>query len=322
MSILIAILLVVIGFILLIKGADFLVDSSSNIAKRFHIPEIIIGLTIVSIGTSLPELYISLSSVLDQHTDIALGNIIGSSICNLLLILGISATIRPLKVKRETRLIEIPMCLIFTIIFGMFCNTMAEISRVEAIALLGLFIMFILYTIVMAFKGEKFDSKDGDIEEENTENKSPKSMLQIVIYIILGIVGLKFGGDLVVNNALIIAEYFNLSEQIISLTIVAIGTSLPELVTSVVASIRGDSDISIGNILGSNIFNMTLITGISSLINPIPYNLAYNGQFIILIFATIMLLLFPLIPPKNKLSRRNGIIYLILYVIFSILLLK
>jgi len=320
MSIWLAVILIIIGFALLIKGADFLVDGSSNIAKRFHIPEIVIGLTIVSIGTSLPELMVSLKSAISGHSDMSVGNVIGSNICNLLLILGLASTIRPLKIKRETRLIEAPMCLVLTIIFGVFCNTAGGISRSEAIVLIVLFTMFIIYTIVMGIKGEKFDKENGEEKASITNDKKQVSMLKNIIFIILGITALKVGGDLVVDNATIIAEHFNISEQIISLTIVAIGTSLPELVTSVVAAIKGNSDISIGNILGSNIFNIALIMGISALINPITYNLAYNIEIGILLLANVILALFPLIPPKNKMSRRNGILYLILYIVYSIIL--
>ena len=324
MSIGVSIVLTIIGFILLIKGADFLVDNSSNIAKKFHIPEIIIGLTIVSIGTSLPELCVSLKSAISGHSDMSLGNVIGSNICNLLLILGLSATINPLKFKKETRIIEIPICLILTIIFGICCNTSNIISRYEAIGLIVLFVMFIIYTIIMGKKGEKFDKEGEATEEKQKEMKSKKDVpiLKNILYIILGIIVLKIGGDLVVDNAIDIAEYFNISEKIISLTIVAIGTSLPELVTSVVAAIKGNSDISIGNILGSNIFNMLLIIGVSALINQITYNLAYNLEIGILILASIILALFPIIPPKNKMSRMNGIIYLALYIIYTVILLK
>jgi len=319
MSIWLAIILIIIGFALLIKGADVLVDGSSNIAKRFHIPEIVIGLTIVSIGTSLPELMVSLKSAISGHSDMSVGNVIGSNICNLLLILGLASTIRPLKIKRETRLIEVPMCLILTIIFGIFCNTAEGISRTEATILLVIFTIFIIYTIIMGKNGEKFDKEDESTEAKILDKKQV-SILKNIAFIILGIVGLKFGGDLVVENSTTIAEYFNISEQIISLTIVAIGTSLPELVTSVVAAIKGNSDISIGNILGSNIFNMALIMGVSALINPIAYNLGYNIEIGILLLANLVLALFPLIPPRNKMSRRNGSLYLILYIVYTIVL--
>ncbi len=315
----ISVILIILGFILLIKGAEYLVDGSSNIAKKFHIPEIIIGLTIVSIGTSMPELFVSVTSALEGHSDMAIGNVIGSNVCNLLLILGLSSTIKSVKFQRETRLIEIPMCLAITIIFMIFCNTGTGISRPESIALLVLFGIFIEYTIFMGIRGEKFDSKDG-VEEEEFEERKNTSILKNIIFVILGIIGLKFGGDLTVDNAVIVAQYFNLSEQIISLTILAIGTSLPELVTSVTAAIKGNSDIAIGNIIGSNIFNMLLIIGVSSVIKPITYNVGYNIDLVILVIATIVLSLFPVIPPKNEMSRFNGIIYLIMYAIYMVIL--
>ena len=317
----IAIILLIIGFILLIKGADFLVAGSSSVAKKFHIPEIIIGLTIVSIGTSMPELFVSVTSAIDGHSDMAMGNVIGSNVCNLLLILGLSAVIKPVKFQRETRLIEIPMCLVFSIIFMILCNIENGISITDAIILIVLFAIFIIYTIFMGIKGEKFDD-EGEIKEENVEESSNLPIFKSILYIILGVIGLKIGGDLTVDNSVIIAKHFNLSEKIISLTILAIGTSLPELVTSVTAAIKGNSDIAIGNIIGSNIFNMLLIIGVASLISPIVYNVTYNINMIILILGTILLSLFPIIPPKNKMSRFNGIIYLIAYAIYLIILFK
>lgn len=321
MSIWISVGLIIVGFVLLIKGADFLVDSSSSIAKRFHIPEIVIGLTIVSIGTSLPELMVSVKSAISGHSDMSVGNVLGSNVCNLLLILGLASAIRPLTFKRETRIIELPMCLALTIVFAALCNTGTGITRIESIVLLVLFALFIIYTVIMGIKGEEFDKEDG-VEEQTVEDNTKGTILKNIALIIVGIVALKFGGDFVVDNSIVIAEHFNISEQIISLTIVAIGTSLPELVTSVVAAIKGNSDISIGNIIGSNIFNMALIMGVSAVINPIIYNIAYNFEIAVLIIASIILALFPVIPPKNKMSRANGIIYFSLYVLYTIILLN
>ena len=313
----ISIILILIGFVLLIKGADFLVDGSSNIAKKFHIPEIVIGLTIISIGTSMPELFVSISSALEGYSDMAVGNVVGSNICNLLLILGLSTMIRRIDFKRETRLIEVPMSLAITIIFMIICNIGQDVSIIEAIVLIALFVLFIIYTIVMALKGEEFDKEEDSENEEEKVNK-PTSTLKDIIYIVLGIVALKIGGDLTVDNAVNVANYFNLSEKIISVTILAIGTSLPELVTSVSAAIKGKSDIAIGNIIGSNIFNMLLIIGVSALIKPIAYNISYNKELIILIIATVILALFPLIPPKNKMSKRNGWLYFLMYIGYMI----
>ncbi len=314
----VSLIFILIGFALLIGGANVLVDGSSSIAKKFHIPEIIIGLTIISIGTSMPELFVSITSALDGHSDMAIGNVIGSNLCNLLLILGVSTIIKSIEFKRETRLIEIPICLVVTIIFALMCNMGQDVTRIDAIILIALFILFITYTIIMAFKGEKFDKeKDEEGNEIKEENKN--STLRDIIYVIVGIIALKFGGDLTVNNAVNVAEYFKLSEKIISITILAIGTSLPELVTSVFAAIKGKSDIAIGNILGSNIFNMLLIIGSTAVIKPISYNLSYNTDLIILGVATIILALFPIIPPKNKMTRINGLIYFILYIGYMII---
>ncbi len=315
MEIIVPILWIIGGFILLIKGADFLVDGSSSIAKKAHIPQIIIGLTIVSIGTSMPELFVSTTSAINGHSDMAIGNVVGSNISNLLLILGLSSIIRSVKFQRETRLIEIPMTLALTTIFIIFCNTDNIISRIEAIILLALFLIFIVYTIIMAKKGEQFDGEDN--QEETIKDIS---IFKSIIFIILGVVALKFGGDFTVDNAVILAQHFNISEQIISLTILAIGTSLPELVTSVTAAIKGNSDIAIGNIIGSNIFNMLLIIGVSALISPITFNPRYNLEMIIIIISIVLLALFPLIPPKNQMSRSNGIIYFLSYLAYMAIL--
>ncbi len=313
---LISILLIIIGFIFLIVSADILVDGSSGIAKKFHIPEIIIGLTIVSIGTSMPELFVSITSALEGHSDMAIGNIIGSNLSNLLLILGLSAIIKPVIFQKETRLYEIPMCLFFTIILMIFCNSQNGVSRIESIILLILFGIFLGYTV---FMGKK-ENQNNLIEIDVKENKN-NSTIKNIILIILGILGLKIGGDLTVNNAVNIANFFNISEKIISLTILAIGTSLPELVTSVTAAIKGNSDIAIGNIIGSNIFNILLIIGVSAVINPIKYNVTYNFDFSVLLISTIILAIFPFIPPKEKMSRANGIIYVLMYIMYLMVLL-
>ena len=307
--------LIVLGFLLLIKGADILVDGSSAIAKKLRISEIVIGLTIVSIGTSMPELFVSTSSALQGSSDISIGNVIGSNICNLLLILGLSSIIHPVKFQKETKNIENPMLIIFSIIFLIMCNINQDINRIEGFILLILFAVFLIYTIIMGKK-----SQNEEIIKISLEDSKKISILKNGCFIILGIIGLKIGGDLVVDNAKLIAQALNISEKIIGLTIVAIGTSLPELVTSVTAAIKGDSDIAIGNIVGSNIFNMLLIIGISALIAPITYNIAYNFDIIILFIAMILMLIFPFIKPKDEMSRGNGFIYTMLYIIYLLIL--
>lgn len=308
----IQIILIIIGFILLIKGADILVDGSSAIAKKMHISEIIIGLTIVSIGTSMPELVVSTTSAIEGYSDMSVGNIIGSNICNLLLILGLSAIIKPVKFQQQTKWIENPLSIILTIIFCIMCNINQDINRTEGALLILLFILFLIYTVVMGIKSQK-----NEIIMQLEETKKISTLKNIML-IILGIATLKIGGDLVVYNSEQIARILKISEKIISLTIVAIGTSLPELVTSVTAAIKGDSDIAIGNIVGSNIFNMLLIIGLSAVIKPINYNITYNAQIIILFIGMTLMLIFPFIKPKNILSRKNGLICVILYIIYLI----
>ena len=244
----VSVICIILGFIFLIKGADFLVEGSSKLAKIFHIPEIVIGLTIISIGTSMPELFISTTSAIDGHADMSIGNIIGSNIVNLLFILGASAILSPITVQKSTKKFDIPLCLIFTIIFMIICNTNNKITRLEGCFLIVLFILFIIYTIYMAFKNK---TQNEEFIEEN--------------------------GSILKN----IAKIFNLSEKVIGVTILAIGTSLPELVTSVSAAIKGKSDIAIGNILGSNIFNMLLIIGVTSIVSPITYNINYNKDVVL-----------------------------------------
>ena len=308
---LIPVLLIILGFALLIKGADFLVDGASNVAKRFHIPEIIIGLTIVSIGTSMPELVVSTTSALKGCSDMAIGNVIGSNACNLMLILGLASVIRSIKVQNSTKKIDIPLAIAFSVLFMVLCNAGNDISRLDSIILLVLFALFITYTIVMAKQSGNSDEEEETEIKEGTNKKL--TILKDIFFIIAGIIALKFGGDLTVDNAVFIAKHFNLSEQIIGLTILAVGTSLPELVTSVVAAIKGNSDIAIGNIVGSNIFNMLFIIGVASLISPITYNPAYNMDLLCVIIATVTLLIFTLTPPKNEMNRINGLIYLLMY---------
>lgn len=316
----ISIILIIVGFVLLIKGADFLVDGASSIAQKFHIPEIVIGLTVVSIGTSMPELVVSVTSALQGHSDIAVGNVIGSNIANLMLILGMCAVMRPLEFKRETRIIEIPIVIAATVMLFIMANTAHGgisnmIGRAEGGILLGCCILFIIYNIVMAKKGEAFDAEEG-LEEQRIVEIMPT--WKSLIFIIIGIIGLKFGGDLVVDNAVNIATICGISETLISLTIVAISTSLPELVTSVTATRKGEIDMAIGNIVGSNIFNIVLIIGTSALISPIRYDISYNTDMLISLVSITLLAVTPYIGHKNHLGRIQGGLYVVSYFIYMI----
>lgn len=314
------IVLITIGFILLVKGADYLVDGASNIAKKFHIPEIIIGLTIVAVGTSMPELVVSVTSALQGHSDIAVGNIIGSNIANMFLILGICSIIKPLEFKKQSRLIENPLTLCLTILLFFLCNNGGTenahlITKNEGILLLGLCILYIIYNIIMAKKGEQFDLEAGEKIPENAETAG---ILKSIFNVIIGIVGLKFGGDFVVDGCVAIATAFGISEELISLTIVAVSTSLPELITSITATRKGETDMAIGNILGSQIFNILLIIGTSAFLCPINYATSYNKYMIVLIMGTVMLSLFPFVGEKNKMTRGNGIPFVFIYALYIV----
>lgn len=305
------IILLILGFALLIKGSDILVDGASNVAQKFNIPTIIIGLTIVAIGTSMPELMVSVTSAIEGHSDLSLGNVIGSNISNLFLILGVCAIIKPLTFKKETRIIESPFTIFITVLLLLLCINEGNntITKIEAMILLSLCVIFIIYNIIMAKKGNEFD-------KEIVLDESKDSMIKASIKIILGIVALKFGGDFVVKGASNIAQAIGITEKMISLTIVAFSTSLPELITSITATRKGEVDMAIGNIVGSQIFNILLILGVSAVLHPISYSITYNWDFLVLIAGTILFALFPYIGKKDEMTRENGIIFLVIYVLY------
>ncbi|MBL7128569.1 MAG: calcium/sodium antiporter, partial [Ignavibacteria bacterium] len=258
-------ILFVVGFIILIKGADLLVDGSSSIARKFQVSNLVIGLTLVSFGTSAPELIINLVASFEGKQEIAIGNILGSNIANTLLILGISALIYPLAVHKSTVWKEIPYSVLAVLVLGFLVNgvivggeSQALLSRFDGLILLVLFIVFIFYTFSIAKKHNELS----DVQYKELE------VFQSVVYTVLGILGLGFGGPMIVNGAVKIAQNIGMSESFIGLTIIALGTSLPELATSAVAAYKRNTDIAIGNVVGSNIFNVLWILGISSVIKP------------------------------------------------------
>lgn len=316
------IILIIIGFVLLIKGADFLVDGASEIAKKFHIPEIVIGLTIVAIGTSMPELVVSVTSALEGHSDLAIGNVVGSNIANMFFILGVCAIIKPLIFKKETRLFEIPFTVFTTILLFFLCingtgEEVSMITRTEGLILLVFCVLFIIYNLIMAKKGEEFDKEDSIIEI-TTDEKQVAPVWESIFGIIIGIIALKLGGDLVVDNSVEIAQILGISEKLISLTIVAFSTSLPELITSIAATRKGETDMAIGNIIGSQIFNILLIIGLSAVLSPITYSKSYDSNIVLLIVGSIILGLFPFIGKKNEMTRGNGIVFVLTYTIYLI----
>ncbi|OGF24196.1 sodium:proton exchanger [Candidatus Falkowbacteria bacterium RIFCSPLOWO2_02_FULL_45_21] len=303
-------ILFIIGFFLLIKGADFLVDGSASIAKKLKISGIVIGLTIVAFGTSAPEFIVNIFASAQGNTEIAIGNILGSNIANILLILGISAIIYPITAKKNTVLKEIPLSLLAAVVLGLMANDIiidgadfSGITKIDGFILLSFFIIFLYYTFGIT-------KSDKDIVEEEIKIFSH---FKSVIFIILGLAGLAIGGKWIVDGAVQIAEFFNISQSLIGLTIVAVGTSLPELATSAVAAYKKQSDIAIGNVVGSNIFNIFWILGVSAVIRPLPFNTSSNGDITMTIFASIVLFLVMFIGKKRVIERWQGVFMVTTY---------
>ena len=307
------IILIILGFILLIKGADILVEGGSDLAKKMRIPEIIIGLTIVSIGTSMPELVVSITSALEGHPDMAIGNVVGSNITNLFLILGVCAVINELKFQKQTIKIEIPITLIATVMLIYFANNSKGINIItqkEGLVLIAICIIFILYNLINAIKQSK---QQKTLIEINYKNNKEIKLYKSIFFILLGIAGLKVGGDLIINNSVIVASKIGMSDKLISLTILAIATSLPELITSITAAIKGENDMAIGNVLGSQIFNILLIIGLSAVICPLNYSVEYNKNLYLLFVGAVLLMIFPHTGNKNKITKIKGVVFLIFY---------
>ncbi|MBU4315556.1 calcium/sodium antiporter [Patescibacteria group bacterium] len=307
-------ILFVLGFLLLIKGADLLVDGSSSIAKKLKISSIVIGLTIVAFGTSAPELIVNIFASISGNTEIAIGNVLGSNIANVLLVLGICAIIYPIKAKKNTVSKEIPFALLAAIIVGIAANDFlidgtgfSGLTRIDGIVFISFFAIFLYYTFGIA---KLKDSGMNGIEI--TEHGYAKS----IIYILLGLAGLTFGGKWIVDGAVHIAEIFNVSQSLIGLTVVAIGTSLPELATSAVAAYKKNTDIAIGNIVGSNIFNIFWILGVSSIIRPLPFQFSSNFDIGMTIFVSILLFALMFIGKKHVIERWQGILMVVIYVAY------
>lgn len=300
MEMIIQLALLALGFVLLVKGADWFVDGAASIAAKLGIPQLVIGLTIVAMGTSAPEAAVSLTAAFHGNADITIGNVVGSNILNILIILGLAAVICPMKVARLTAFVDIPVTIVITLLL-LLLGYDGTVSRLDAGILLLFFIAYLSYLFAMTKKGLIV----GESEEEGAKIQSvPKALLFTVVGLALIIVG----SSLAVDAASAIATMLGLSERFIGLTIVALGTSLPELFTSVAAAIKKNPDMAIGNIVGSNIFNILFIVGLSGLVIPVPFVSAF--RFDTLIAAVAALLLFVLTLPTKRLGRVAGIIML------------
>lgn len=315
--------MLIIGFFLLIFGAELLVRGSSNIAKKFHIPEILIGLTIVAIGTSMPELIITITSAQNNATDLIIGNAIGSNLCNLLLILGIVAIMNPVEIDKDTKRIYLPVALFSSlVILGMALGKLGsvsdEISRIDGIVLVTFYLLYLIYPIFIECK----DISDSIKKDKKKHDIKTGNILLSIGFIILGIISLKFGGDFVVNEAISIAERYGISEGVIGLTIVAIGTALPELITSVVAVIKKEENLAVGNLVGSCLLNSFLIIGIGAIITPLAFTGPFIYNLLLLTFTTILILAFCFIGKKNTITKPKGVILLTMYILYTISLFK
>lgn len=301
MEIIIQFLLLILGFVMLVKGADWFVDGAAGIAGKFGIPQLVIGLTIVAMGTSAPEAAVSITAALKNNADITIGNVVGSNILNVLVILGVTSVIIAIAVADSTVKYEIPYMLFVSILLLVFGITGNEISFVEGVMLWAAFIIYLIYLFVMAKKNK----------EEQPEDEKKKPIWLLIVLVLIGVVLIVKGSDVAVAAATKIALAAHLSERFIGLTIVALGTSLPELVTSVTAAKKGKADIAIGNIVGSNMFNILFVVGTTALITPVPFASNFVIDTIISIAAGA--LLYILVLKNHKLGRAGGATMLIGY---------
>lgn len=304
-------LLLVAGFILLVKGADYFVEGAAGIAAKFHVSQLLIGLTIVALGTSAPEAAVSIKAALSGNAEITVGNILGSNIMNILIILGITSIIIALQVQKSTLKFEIPFMIIISVIFFVLGYFDGEISRIDGIIIYVLLLIFFVYLFKMAFSGKK-DANDTQNTEKNHH------IIVLLLMTVLGMAAIIFGANLTVNSASAIAKMFGMSERLIGLTIVAFGTSLPELMTSVTAGIKGKSDIAIGNIVGSNIFNILFVCGTTALITPVPFAGSFLIDSILTIIAAALLLICTI--KNQKLKRPAGVLFVLIYAAYFIYL--
>lgn len=312
MQILVQMLLLVVGFVMLIKGADWFVEGASKVADRFGIPQLVIGLTIVAMGTSLPEAAVSISAAFKGSADITIGNVVGSNVLNVLVILGLTSVICAIPVQKSTVRYEIPFTILVTIllsVLGLYDN---QIDRVEGAILWGFMILYLLYLL--------WSAKHGGDTENTVQERKESSLWKLLLMIIVGAVLIVWGSDVTVDAATQIARVFGMSERFIGLTIVAFGTSLPELVTSATAAVRGKPDIAVGNVVGSNIFNILFVVGTTALITPVAYSEGFLMDSLAAVAA--MILLFVCVFRRKKLGRFGGIVMLAGYAAYFLCLIR
>ena len=308
MEILKSAVILVIGFVLLIKGADYFVEGSSSVAKKFKVPSLIIGMTIVAMGTSLPELAVSVTAAMAGNNTLAVSNVAGSNIFNLMVVCGACALFAPLAIEKNTLMKEFPFSILCAGLLVVMGYLGMSLGRVDGVILLVIFAVYLFWMIQSAKKAEE--------EALAEEEIKILPMWKCIVFIIGGMIAIKFGGDFVVDGASAIAAGFGLSQTLIGLTIVALGTSLPELVTSIVAARKDEVDMALGNVIGSNIFNILLILGVAAAISPIAFLMENIIDIIILIIMSVVVWGFAW--TSRKINRTEGIIMLLMYAVYMV----
>ncbi len=305
-------ILLIIGFLLLIKGADYLVQGASSIARRWNVSDLVIGLTVVAFGTSTPELFVNIIASVQGNTDIAIGNVLGSNIANILLILGVSSVIYPLTVTKGTVWKEIPLSLLAAFLLGLLANDalidkrdFSALTRIDGLVLLSFFVIFMYYSFSIAKKIEGM--------EEHVPTKV-HGLIKSLLLLMLGLTGLTLGGKWIVDGAVRLALNFGMSQALVGLTIVAVGTSLPELATSAMAAYKKNVEIAVGNVVGSNIFNIFFVLGISSTLKPLPFPTRNNLDIGVVILSSILLFAYMFTGRRRSLDRWEGGVFVVLYV--------
>lgn len=322
MELLKAILILVIGFVLLIKGADFFVEGSSSVAKKFHVPAMLIGMTIVAMGTSLPECAVSVTASLANNNSLAVSNVIGSNIFNLMVVCGACALFSPLTIRQDTLKKEFPLSIICAALMLVLGYIGMTLGHIDGIIFLVLFVGYLLWMIQSAKKARAAVLSDpaqsGQIEQSEfvEENIAILPTWKSLVFIMGGMIAIKFGGDFVVNGASSIASSMGLSQTLIGLTIVAMGTSLPELVTSLVAAKKGEVDMALGNVIGSDIFNILFVLGIATAISPISFLMENVIDIILLIIMSVIVLAFAW--TRQQINRKEGILMLLMYAAYMV----
>ena len=322
MELLKAILILVIGFVLLIKGADFFVEGSSSVAKKFHVPAMLIGMTIVAMGTSLPECAVSVTASLANNNSLAVSNVIGSNIFNLMVVCGACALFSPLTIRQDTLKKEFPLSIICAALMLVLGYIGMTLGHIDGIIFLVLFVGYLLWMIQSAKKARAAVLSDpaqsGQIEQSEfvEENIAILPTWKSLVFIIGGMIAIKFGGDFVVDGASSIASSMGLSQTLIGLTIVAMGTSLPELVTSLVAAKKGEVDMALGNVIGSDIFNILFVLGMATAISPISFLMENVIDIILLIIMSVIVLAFAW--TRQQINRKEGILMLLMYAAYMV----